>query len=197
MRKATIANKEILIKHGATEIEFSTNFDVSESCGIEYRGWKFHSSHNKICDETEIIQLAKNISESCDTSSVKSDEDTITINGINLHIPPMIFGNDIINCHYLESSLNISFDAEDALTTWALQHCSQDIIEKKLGPNAIGCISSGNTNIVQVPFLYWTTVLPSGRTAVISFASTVKDIKFKPAITKHIITVFIGFPPKL
>lgn len=162
-RRATIATSDILTRHNATLLEdneafkdMSISADSESSSGIEYNGWRFRSCHSTIFNEQEVGKFATSLGRICgaDTSNKSNDEndDSICINGVNLHIPPMLFGKDSLICEHVSSNITVKFDATDAITTWAIQHSTPSCIEECLGSKAIPSIQSGKRSIVQVPF---------------------------------------------
>jgi hypothetical protein len=94
-------------------------------------GWLFSACHSKIVNENEGKRLSNAITTRlCDGfSSIRSAkeaagedwllDDSIPVNGCRLHLPPMLFGNDIFRMQF--GSAAISFNAADALLCWAAQ----------------------------------------------------------------------------
>lgn len=148
-RVANIAEASILEKYNAEKLPATS----SCSAGISYKGWIFRSGHSNILKRNEIIDLAKRISVRCDTqeSDIAPDEDAILIGDKHLHIPPMIFGNDVLEVSHSSSNIRFNFSAEDALTAWATKHGSDSTAEKVLGPGAKGA-SLHLQEVPKVPF---------------------------------------------
>jgi hypothetical protein len=118
-RKASVAEASILSRYGADLIPESIK--SSENCeGIIYNDWEFKSFHDKILDEIGMNQLARKISDLCD--SEPREDDKISVKGALLHLPPMVFANDILNIKHIPSGHSICFDSGDALSAWALNH---------------------------------------------------------------------------
>jgi hypothetical protein len=147
-RKCKIADSDVLQKFGAEEIDGSCGIG-----GIAYKGWEFTSFHTRIIGSDKLAAMARRVSELCGTplSELAADEDGIYVNGTHLHIPPMLFGDDVLNLRHVASNKSFQFDAEDAITCWAVQHGSDEIAEKILGPGAAGG-SSFLPSVPQVPF---------------------------------------------
>lgn len=128
---------------------------------FSFRGWRFSSLHKNIVDSAESGRLQESITSRLNLDRAagkdcageredKKEEDggPAAINSkINLRIPPMIFGHDVMKIEKLdgsavasvfgENAFSMSLSAEDALTLWAAQHTNQHI---------------GDLSIIQVPY---------------------------------------------
>lgn len=113
-----IADEPTLQKWGAT------NF---EGC-VQYKGWTFKSCKSVISNENSLTTLAKRISSSFHGAEhPERDDDRIEVNGALLHLPCMVFGNNILSLQAPETTTDnykISFVASDALKLWAMEHAT-------------------------------------------------------------------------
>ena len=123
-REAVFAEASELSKHGASKVDLSTETLHGNGSALQYKNWTFASFHNSMIDSTQLENLEKNFV----TLSKKQ----------HLHIPPMIFGNDLLsitqgNGDGKESdsasstvnekeSFSLSFTSKDALEIWARWH---------------------------------------------------------------------------
>lgn len=90
-------------------------------------GWSFTSHHSTILNETEHVQLGEAIKLNFVTRypSLQSQGeewikgDSMEVNNSKLHIPPMIFGKDILQVRVGSSA--IALKASDAILCWAAQ----------------------------------------------------------------------------
>lgn len=96
-------------------------------------GWKFHSSHTHILGEKHLQALSTNIKKllvdsfpsvreevkDLDESSWLKD-DHLDFNQYKLHIPPMLFGLDVMHIQY-NDKYNIEISASDAILCWVLK----------------------------------------------------------------------------
>jgi TIP41-like family len=127
-----------------------------------FRGWRFSSFHTKIVDSTEASSMQDSICERLGierhTGAKGASEEGGTFESpnkaFNLHIPPMIFGHDVMRIEkvwvdddtnsppenvFNDGIFQLSLNAEDALTLWAAQHTSENL--KKHG-----------LSVIQVPY---------------------------------------------
>lgn len=118
-------------------------------------GWKFHSFHRHILNEKERKELAANFRQqlrqmfpSFSTSHpiTEEDDDDLHWDNYKLHIPPMLFGRDIMRLDFKNwGSVNVS--AQDALFCWLCQHVPEVSNEHAL-------------QVIQVPYAKsWTNRL--------------------------------------
>eukprot|EP01041_Mallomonas_annulata_P013560 gene13560-28776_t len=117
--KATFASEEVLKKNDCEIINDNT---------LKYKNWTFSTSHNPIFNHSELITLARKISNIC-KGKIQPDDDTLLMGDTHLHVPAMIFGNNFLSVTHKSSNGNeigVLFDACDALSGWALQHCKTD-----------------------------------------------------------------------
>lgn len=179
-RTAIVADEEILKKYDPESICTQHNKDIdinlitpNKSLNLLFKGWNFTSKHTKILDTLELEALTARIGESVECyenefinnelnnhelkieksniNSVGDMADRLIINEHHLHLPPLIFGHDIMNIsrskHTLENNTEnihnhiFSFDGGDALTCWASQHSKRRI-------NGL----SIPLNVIQVPY---------------------------------------------
>ena len=131
---------------------------------FSFRGWRFSSLHKNIVDSAESGRLQESITSRLNLDRAEGkdfvgereeskggevdDGAPAAINSnINLRIPPMIFGHDVMKIEkpdgsevasvFGENGFCMSLNAEDALTLWAAQHTNQHI---------------GDLSIIQVPY---------------------------------------------
>ena len=120
--KAVVAELDILNQYDCS-ISVNDNIDVFTHSS----GWKFHSSHKSILKKNEINELISRINSSlrsrfsslANLDECDKDDDHIIIDNYKLHIPPMLFDNDMHAISFESYSINIS--AGDALECWAAQ----------------------------------------------------------------------------
>ena len=142
------ADAPVLGQHGATRAKQNENDTLS------YHGWTFSSLHKNIIDSAESgrlqssiyarLNLDKEDKDVKDKGDKGSARESGINSGINLRIPPMIFGHDVMKIEKLaqvatvfEDTFSLSLKAEDALTLWAAQHKRDHI---------------GDLHIIQVPY---------------------------------------------
>lgn len=90
-------------------------------------GWSFSSHHSTILNEAEHVKLSEAIKLNFVTRypSLQSQGqdwikgDSMEVNNSKLHIPPMIFGKDILQVRVGSSA--IAVNASDAILCWAAQ----------------------------------------------------------------------------
>ena len=116
---AVVADESILHKYNCvvTNVENIKIF-------IHSSGWKFQSLKTNIINKKETDELISRLNATLQSKFVSlgggdRDEDNIRINNYKLHIPPMIFDNDIHSINY--RTLNINITAGDAIQCWASQ----------------------------------------------------------------------------
>lgn len=127
----TAANEDILLSYGGVLTKLDGDLTV-----FSFRQWSFKSHHDKILDSSGLIKLAKEITlklnDNCE-AEWDDEEDRIKVNGFQLHVPPMTFGNDVFSLTYSDSQMTIantttiSFNSRDSILTWAAQHTESHI----------------------------------------------------------------------
>ncbi len=135
-RAAVFADTDTLRRYGGVAEEGDGGLSV-----LKYKGWSFDSVHTKMIDSSELDRLEADV---CGQFEEK------------LHIPPMIFGNDVMSikkddCINAREPLKLNINARDALKCWADQHSAS---RKEESP----------PQIVQVPYAktWIEKSLPSG-----------------------------------
>ena len=138
-RRPTIATEEVLDKYFSKresilcESNEQSTVKVSDSTYIDslvHAKWKFTSHHNKILNENQLKTLTKAIKSALykDHPSIQRqtvenekllDDDNLNINKSKLHLPPMLFGNDILQLRVGDAELSVN--AGDALLCWVAQ----------------------------------------------------------------------------
>jgi len=111
---------------------------------IHPSGWIFSAHHTKILNEGEILKLSQELKHrlslaypSFGVANTVVDDDHVQVGDCKLHLPPMLFGNDIFTlCHGDEV---LSINAGDALMSWIAQHVEEETKNQPL-------------DIVKVPF---------------------------------------------
>ena len=131
-----LADKSILSSLGAP-IE-TTDGEISMTV-MTFGGWKFASFHSSIYSTSSLGHLSTSIDSQLNGSTSPSSnsshqEDHIDINGFKLHLPPMIFGHDIMTISKIDNDdtnmlLEINLKADDAILCWARQH-SKEFLER-------------------------------------------------------------------
>jgi hypothetical protein len=174
-RTAVVADEDLLKKYDPISTCTRHKKDVinnvvapPESLNLLFKGWNFTSKHTKILDSLELESLTARIGESVESyeniyinnnsnnealkieesnsKSVSDMADRLIINEHHLHLPPLIFGHDIMNISTSKADNSLhnhifSFDGGDALTCWASQHSKRRI-------NGL----STPLNVIQVPY---------------------------------------------
>ncbi len=131
---AVFANAADLNRYGGSIGKTSKDLSDLEIDTFNFNGWIFSSFHGKMIDSAVLESIQ---SELCDPFS---DE-------YNMHIPPMIFGHDIM---LLEKSsaaatsttstdFSLSYNSKDALSSWSEQHSNARTKQQPL-------------QIIQVPY---------------------------------------------
>src|SRR5437870_4813043 len=100
-RFPVFADSAVLSKYnGTTSGEINAEFKE-----LHYRGWKFRSHHDKICDSDNLTQLAIQIESTLsacfgsvtENAGADTHDGEIHVDNQKLRIPPMLFLNDILN----------------------------------------------------------------------------------------------------
>jgi hypothetical protein len=161
-RKAAVAEPAVLDRVGALA---SSSVD---SDTLVLRNWTFRVTHRKICNTADLAQLARSFESALSPFSSSShphaagavdpDDDHISLDGQKLHLPPMLFLDDIVSISAPGGGTNtdnsdrtgdkqgstISWSAKDCLFTWAQTHTAASKLERPL-------------RVVQVPYAnVWT-----------------------------------------
>lgn len=99
---------------------------------IHPSGWEFHSFHRHILQENEIVALTQQIKRSLINQfpSVAEEfqcileewlgNDKLDVNGFKLHLPPMLFGVDVMRMIYKDCGA-LALEPGDALFCWTCQ----------------------------------------------------------------------------
>jgi len=97
-RRAVVAEASVLRKHGAEVVAQPEEESGEGPSVVAYKGWTFKSSHSNILNSQRVGELARRVSVMCGTplESLAADEDSIVIQDTHLHVPPMIFGDDVM-----------------------------------------------------------------------------------------------------
>jgi hypothetical protein len=109
-------------------------------------GWKFQSFHRHILNGRERKDLAalfrkhlRQLFPSLATTLVEEDDDDLHWDNFKLHIPPMLFGRDIMRFDY-KSWGSVSVSAQDALFCWLCKHvpevCNEHALQVIQVPHA-------------------------------------------------------------
>lgn len=118
-QRAVFADDQILSQYGAEKIV--TGIDDT----MNFSGWTFASSHDKMCTSDDLISLARKIESWLKCPSISADSDNVLIEHLNLRLPPMLFLADIFSVSHMESKFSLSLNAEDALLSWASKHTTE------------------------------------------------------------------------
>jgi hypothetical protein len=125
-RRAIIADNIVLERVGAA----STVTDTSDE--MVFRNWRFKVNHTKICNSSDLASLARQLEavfggenrspglEAGD--SPESDEDKFEVNGQKLHLPPMLFLEDVVCIAHSVTDTCVNWNARDCLYTWVQGH---------------------------------------------------------------------------
>jgi hypothetical protein len=139
--RPTIAADDILVQYGCTKssqrvpyvrkFESLPNSTASEDNYVDTvvhrSGWSFTAYHSTILNEHDHVRLAEQLklNFSCSYGSLRSQgnewfkSDSLEVNNCKLHIPPMLFGNDMMQVKVGASA--IALKASDAIMCWAAQ----------------------------------------------------------------------------
>ena len=123
LRKTGCEIKKIFIGDARLQIE-SSDIDKSSADCFSYLKWDIYSRHSKILKSAELVKATEAMKDlltdhfaSCTNSGDIMDADNLNLNGFSMHIPPMVFGHDMIILRCRNGALAI--DAQDALFCWA------------------------------------------------------------------------------
>lgn len=131
VRKGVVAEQDVLDLHGVENFEYVNPETGLSTSGIKHRGWTFCTTHGKIANEAEGLQLSQTIAKRVD--AVSRDDDVILMRSPNgaenhLHTPPMLFPHDsLVLAHdppagQEGAQTRVEFNVLDALSCWAVQH---------------------------------------------------------------------------
>ena len=76
-------------------------------------------------DEHQLIALSDSLSSSL--ASCRPGDDSIVLNGINMHFPEMIFGQDRLTISSTVHDACVDINARDSLFQWAKSHESGEV----------------------------------------------------------------------
>ena len=127
--RPTFADDEVLTLHGCRQL----SIPLPDQCAnkgfvdvLEHGSsrWRFISHHNKILSSLSLDRTAADVKESilllkaADGSACVAPEEEASLSH-SLHLPPMLFGLDIMRIQLGTATLQLS--AVDALVCWAFQ----------------------------------------------------------------------------
>lgn len=141
VRKGVLAPPDVLDKYDVESFESVDSSCNTSTSGIKYRGWNFWTTHGKMANEAEGLQLSQTVSRRSGADC--RDDDTILLRSNSeqgerenhLHVPPMHFPHDKLvlsfdssvgtggnheNDKYVQTHLELN--TLDALSCWAIQH---------------------------------------------------------------------------
>ena len=133
-KRPVFASADVLDKYSFTKSSESLGDDLTQLSFLDtlYQpsGWKFTSYHDKILNERGLSSLTETIkgrlahrfpSLQEENSNIEEwiAEDSLNVNACKLHVPPMLFGNDIFHIQF--GDFVLSMDANDAILSWAAQ----------------------------------------------------------------------------
>lgn len=123
-RQAVFAEQEVLSTFGCSR-RSSIETERPAQQLVHPSGWVFSSDHQVILNKKQLEKLAEKIAKNLSSQTLanidhQKGDDTIKINGYDLHIPPMIFANDLFRLSF--GTLSLKVDAGDALQCWVAQH---------------------------------------------------------------------------
>ena len=119
LRTAFVADKAVLTRHGASLCS------SGPTRGIFINGWAFTTSHGPIADEPRLVALNDLISSVSHTEAL-------------LHLPEMIFDQDLLQIVNETLDCRILFSAADALVSWAARHNSSSFAQTIQTPLGYG-----------------------------------------------------------
>lgn len=88
-RRAVFADEKILQSENARKrTVVGQNGVISDE--MDYKGWKFKSSHTNICKSDEILKLARHIEKTISGDVCGADDnDNVVVDGVSMRLPPM------------------------------------------------------------------------------------------------------------
>jgi hypothetical protein len=135
MKTAVIAEENVLsnyqcvVNHEPRKLKFQSSDNVVSTqmdSLCHPSGWKFTSFHRHILAEGERSEFCKYIKrevfqlfESMRTEEVK-EGDELFLNSYHLHLPPVLYGVDILNLQYSNSAI-LTIDPADSILCWINQ----------------------------------------------------------------------------
>mmetsp|Transcript_17031 Transcript_17031/g.32060 ORF Transcript_17031/g.32060 Transcript_17031/m.32060 type:complete len:439 (+) Transcript_17031:108-1424(+) len=138
VRKGVVAEQHILDQHGVESFESVHPETGLSTSGITHRGWTFCTTHGKIANEAEGLELSQTIARRAD--AVSRDDDVILMRSHtgaenHLHTPPMLFPHDsLVLAHNpaagregQDTQTRVEFNVLDALSCWAVQHRAPEL----------------------------------------------------------------------
>ncbi len=147
MPGAIFASSAILARYNC--IQRKERDSTGKECDyFEYKGWRFSSHHTKIIDSSALDAMQRDL---CNDFS-----------DYNMHLPPQIFGNDIMRCEQVSLApdlhgFQLSLNSRDSLYAWSTQHSQTRTALQPL-------------HIIQVP--YARTWIERSRAALTSSSSS-------------------------
>ena len=135
-KRPVFASADVLEKYSFTKTSEPLGDDLTQLTFLDTlsqpSGWKFTSYHDKILNEKGLSNLTENIKAKLarqfpslqeENSNIEEwiAEDSLNVNACKLHVPPMLFGNDIFHIQF--GDFVLSMDASDAILCWAAQVC--------------------------------------------------------------------------
>ena len=116
--RPTFADDEVLTLHGCRQLSIPLPDQCANKGFVDVlehgsSGWRFISHHNKILSSLSLDRTAVDIKESI---LLLKEEASLSH---SLHLPPMLFGLDIMRIQLGTATLQLS--AVDALVCWAFQ----------------------------------------------------------------------------
>ena len=101
---------------------------------LVFKNWSFqYQTTGNISDSLSVNTFITSVNKRLHDSNEYDECDYIHIHGRHLHVPPMIFGNNLLNLAYVTSDLQIkeaiSFSAFDSIYSWAHLHLEPSNVE--------------------------------------------------------------------
>lgn len=122
---------------GHLECKESSSVSINSSINqhnLIFKNWSFqYQTTGNISDSVSVNSFIKSVNNRLHNSNDYDECDYIHVHGRHLHVPPMIFGNNVLSLSYLTSDLQIkeslSFSAFDSIYSWANLHLDPNNVE--------------------------------------------------------------------